>query len=126
VDRVIDAATLAESLVPDWFDIVISTEMLEHAQDWRACVAAMVNVLAPAGLWVVTTRSPGFPYHGYPDDHWRYTIDTATGIIDAAGLDMLILESDPQAPGVFWKARKPETWTGCGDLEQIQLEKAPS
>jgi hypothetical protein len=60
---------------------------------------------------VLTTRGPGFPVHGYPDDHWRFTPDAMGQILKAAGLDILRLEPDVAAhPGVFAKARKPEKW----------------
>ena len=49
---------LAAQLGP--FDIVVSTEVLEHVYEPRRYVACMRSLLAPGGLAVVTT-----PYHGY-------------------------------------------------------------
>jgi len=93
--------------------IVISTEMLEHAVDWQAAAAGMIRALTPGGLLVLTTRSEGFPYHGYPGDHWRFSVEAMGQIMDAAGMDILDLQADPDSfsPGVFVKARKPENWT---------------
>jgi SAM-dependent methyltransferase len=110
VDFVCDAADLG-----GWFDqtdVVISTEMLEHAKDWQAAVAGMITVLAPGGVLVLTTRSQGFPLHGYPEDHWRYSVGAMGVILAAAGLDVERLEPDPdpQSPGVFAVARKPAGW----------------
>lgn len=112
VDQVVSAVDLVAKFGAGSFDVVISTEMLEHVEDWRPIVAEMVNVLAPGGLLVLTTRSPGFPYHPYPVDTWRYTVDGMGQILAAAGLVARELVSDPQAPGVFAIARKPHDWQG--------------
>jgi len=111
VDRVVDCLGLVGEFGRDAFDVVISTEMLEHVTDWAGCVAAMVDVLRPGGLWVVTTRSPGFPYHPFPEDHWRYTLAAMGEIVTRAGLDTLVAVADWQVSGVFVKARKPAGWS---------------
>ena len=59
---------------------------------WRAAVTGMVRVLAPGGLLLLTTRSPGFPYHPHPGDHWRFTVDDMDGIAEACGLEVVRLE----------------------------------
>jgi hypothetical protein len=105
VNHVIDAATLPRIYGMERFELVISTEMLEHADDWRAALRAMAVILAPRGLLVLTTRSPGFPYH-YPPDHWRFPVDLLGAAIEALGLDIIELTPDPQYPGVFCKATK--------------------
>jgi SAM-dependent methyltransferase len=124
VDVVMDAAdlpTLGE------FDLVISTEMLEHAEDWRAATAGMIDAVKPGGILFLTTRSPGFAYHGCPEDHWRYSVDDMRDILTGAGLDILVLKPDPAKiyPGVFAKARKPLNWTWPEETgwENITLEK---
>ncbi len=111
VDEVRDAADLPR--LDPAPGIVISTEMLEHAEDWQAAMAGMIRALTPGGLLVLTTRGPGFPYHGYPADHWRFTVGAMGEIMAAAGMDVLDLRADPDpmSPGVFVKARKPEGWT---------------
>ena len=110
----VDVECLAEELPArfgaDCADVVISTEMLEHAADWQAAMTGMTRVLKPGGLLVLTTRGPGFPLHGYPEDHWRFTVDAMSRIVKALGLEVLRLEPDPEAPGVFVKARKPDGW----------------
>jgi SAM-dependent methyltransferase len=99
-------------------DIVISTEMLEHAADWQAAMTGMARILKPDGLLVLTTRGPGFPLHGYPDDHWRFTVGAMDAILKALGFDVLRAEPDPEAPGVFAKARKPDGWVMPDGLAQ--------
>jgi 2-polyprenyl-3-methyl-5-hydroxy-6-metoxy-1,4-benzoquinol methylase len=103
----------AGTLYRERFEVVISTEMLEHASDWQAAMTGMIHVLAPGGVLVLTTRSEGFPVHGYPEDHWRYSVEAMGQILKAAGLDVERLEPDPdpQSPGVFAKARKPAGWS---------------
>jgi hypothetical protein len=109
VDLVCDAADLPSKLGLPGAGVLICTEMLEHAEDWQAALAGMLNVLLPGGLLVLTTRSEGFPLHGYPDDHWRFSTEAMGEIMAAAGMDVLDLrgDPDPHSPGVFVKARKP-------------------
>lgn len=111
VDQVVDATRLYAVFGRDSWDVVISTEMLEHAKDWRGCLANMVSVLRPGGLLVLTTRSPGFPYHGFPEDHWRFPVATMGRIIAEASLEQLDLVPDWECPGVFAKVRKQQGWS---------------
>jgi hypothetical protein len=110
VDLVASVPDLPGILGAGCADVVVSTEMLEHAADWQGCMAAMVDLLAPGGVLVVTTRSAGFPFHPYPTDEWRYSVEAMGQIMTAAGLEVLRLENDSQCPGVFCKARKPQGW----------------
>ena len=122
VDLVCAGGQLPGVLGSDCADIVISTEMLEHAEDWRPAVMGMARILAPGGFLVLTTRSPGFPYHPHPGDFWRFTIDVMDGIAEACGLEVLRLEPDgAQTPGVFLLARKPQGWDGTGMAEGLAV-----
>ncbi len=105
VDRIVAVNDLEKEFGSGKFDIVLSTEMLEHVQDWRQAVFQMKSVVKPGGLLILTTRSPGFPYHPYPEDHWRFTEDHFREIF--ADMDILTLEADvPTHPGVLLKARR--------------------
>jgi len=67
-----------------------------------------VSVITPGGYLLLTTRSPGFPYHGFPGDYWRFTRDDMSEIIYGLGLDVVTLaDDDPQTPGVLVFAKKP-------------------
>jgi SAM-dependent methyltransferase len=112
VDRVVDVESLTETLGVDCADVLISTEMLEHCTNWRRCVREMVEALRPGGLLLLTTRSGGFPYH-CPPDNWRYTLVAMLDIFGGhAGLSVETCVDDPEAPGVFVRARKPSDWSG--------------
>jgi SAM-dependent methyltransferase len=123
VDRVIDASNLVQELGSDKFDVVLSTEMLEHAQDWRKAVSNMKAVTKPGGLLYVTTRGPGFPFHGFPHDYWRYTVADFRRIF--MDMEILDLMPDPECPGVFIKCRKPLDFKAI-DLSNINLVPAPA
>jgi SAM-dependent methyltransferase len=86
------------------FDLVISTELLEHVQDWKLAVSNMKNVLADGGILILTTRSRGFYYHPAPLDLWRYEISDMKEIF--ADTEIVRLARDRLEPGVFLKARK--------------------
>jgi len=109
VDEVCDVADLAGRYGDDRFDVVVATELVEHVEDWRTAFTNLKRVARPGGLLLVTTRSPGFAVHGYPYDFWRYeTADMQTIFAD---FDLDVVETDPDDPGVFVKARKPPDWT---------------
>lgn len=95
---------------PDGFDVVVTTEMLEHVEDWRAACEALVRLVAPGGSLVITTRSPGFPYHPYPIDCWRYPPPLMRQILESAGLRVSVCIDDWEQAGVFAIASKPKKW----------------
>jgi SAM-dependent methyltransferase len=123
VDLACPAEKLPEVLGEDTADVVISTEMLEHAEDWRGAVTGMARVLAPGGVLLLTARGPGYPYHPHPGDFQRFSVDHMDGIAEACGLEVLRLEPDPDwnAPGVFLLARKPADWDGTGMAEGLAV-----
>lgn len=116
VDEVCDVRSLLARFGESSFDVVISTEMLEHVEDWKEVVSILKRVVRTNGLLLVTTRSAGFPYHGYPFDFWRFEVEDMKRIF--AHCSDLTVEQDPLAPGVFVRARRPDTaWeTGYDDL----------
>lgn len=99
VDLVLDATDLVDQFGHDSFDVVISTELLEHVHDWRAVITNMKSVLRAGGTLLVTTRSRGFHIHAYPADYWRYEVADFEEIF--RDMEILALERDPLAPGVF-------------------------
>ena len=109
---------IADGSCEPLFDLVICTEMLEHAEDWRAAVNNMKAALNPGGWLLLTTRSVGFPLHEYPGDHWRFEPGDMARIF--ADFCVFTLASDPQAAGVFVKAQKPWDWEAT-DLSSVEV-----
>lgn len=70
VDVVCDAAHAGELGL---FDVVVSTEMMEHAADWRASLRGIVRALRVGGVLALTMRGPGAGRHDHPGDYWRFT-----------------------------------------------------
>jgi SAM-dependent methyltransferase len=118
VDELCDVASLVARFGESEFDLVVSTEMVEHVLEWRRAFDQMKRVLRPGGLFVLTTRSKGFPLHGYPHDFWRYELEDMRTIF--ADFAAVIAERDSPEPGVFVSARKPLDWKDP-DLSGVAL-----
>jgi len=118
VDIVLPAEKVLDFFGPESFDVVIATELSEHVKDWRLVVNNMKGVLKRGGYIYITTRSRGFPYHGYPHDYWRFELSDMKLVF--RDFEILYLKCDHLAPGVFLKARKPENWVPA-DLSNIAL-----
>jgi SAM-dependent methyltransferase len=118
VDLVLPAEKIVEFFGPESFDVIITTEVLEHVQDWRLVVNNMKTVLKRGGYIYITTRSFGFPLHSYPYDFWRYEIEDMQRIF--SDFEILKLIRDHEAPGVFLKAKKPFNYRQ-NDLQGISL-----
>jgi SAM-dependent methyltransferase len=105
VDIVCNAENIVEKFGEEAFDVVISTELLEHIKDWRKVISNLKNICKTNGVILITTRSYGFGHHAYPYDFWRYELGDMEEIF--SDCKILILEKDSQAPGVFVKIKKP-------------------
>ena len=93
VDVVCDVAALSDTFANQSFDIVVSTEMLEHCQHWQDALYQMVSVLRQDGFLLITTRSPGFELHDYPADYWRFSFSDFTEIFKPLG-DIVVIQND--------------------------------
>jgi SAM-dependent methyltransferase len=118
VDEVCNADRLVDRFGENAFDVLISTEMLEHVRNWKRVISNLKRVLKPGGVLAVTTRSKGYPYHSAPFDFWRFEIRDMEVIF--SDLKIETLQTDPEAPGVFLKARKPAVFDE-NDLSKHQL-----
>lgn len=98
------------AMFPDGFDLVVSTEMLEHVESWKVAIRALVTLVAPGGHLAVSTRSLGFPEHHYPVDTWRYSCDEMRTIFGAVKFGTVSIEDDPEQAGVFVIVSKPTDW----------------
>ena len=106
VDVVCRVETILDAFGKEGFDVVISTELIEHVREWRTVISNIKRICTGNGIFVITTRSRGFHYHGYPDDFWRYELADMEYIFSDCIIEKL--EKDRLAPGVFMKARKPK------------------
>jgi len=118
VDELCDATELVSRFGAEQFDVVLSTELLEHVRDWRQAVTQMKEVLRPGGTLVITTRSRGFGVHAYPHDYWRYEPEDMQRIF--GDLQIESLKRDPTRPGVFMKAQKPPAFEAA-QLDDVAL-----
>lgn len=122
VDVVCNAEQLVATFGENSFDVVVSTEMLEHVRHWRQSISNMKCLCVPGGIILITTRSKGFGYHAYPHDYWRYEVDDMKEIFSDFTLEDVRREPDPRpiAAGVFLCARKPLNYRE-NDLTPIEL-----
>lgn len=125
VDFVVRAEQLTTVLGTRRFQLVLCLEMLEHAQDWHTALYNIKQQVAPNGLLILSTRSPGFPYHGFPADHWRFTkrhLGEALADMAMVGVEP---DPDPDSPGVFALALGPSEVRRIEDDPAVHVQAQP-
>lgn len=113
VDLVLAAENIMEHFGASSFNIVISTETLEHVLDWRVAINNMKGVLKPLGFIFITVPPFIYQYHACPNDNWRYTSNDVAKIFD----DFEIWELNYS---IFFKGRKPQNYIPI-DLSNISI-----
>ena len=84
----------ADATVPapdDSFDVVISTQVLEHVADPALHLAESFRVLRPGGRMLLSTHGV-FIYHPDPIDHWRWTCAGLRHVVEEAGFRVVRFE----------------------------------
>ena len=121
VDMICNVYDIVNFFGPDSFDIVISTEMMEHVKDWRLAINNMKMVCKPGGHILITTRSKGFPLHGYPEDHWRFEIEDMKKIFEDCQIHKIV--SDWNDIGVLTHVQRSDVYLPGWEapLEYIKL-----
>ena len=107
VDKVLKIEDCLNEYGPESFDVVVSTETLEHVEDWRTAINNIKSITKIGGFVLLTSRSKGFGMHAYPHDHWRYEISDIEEIF--SNWDIQVLEKDNWRGdhfGFFLKATK--------------------
>jgi hypothetical protein len=87
------------------FDYVLCIETLEHIRNWYPALQRMLQICQ--GELILTVRSPGYGYHPYPEDYWRFTAPEMREILEDC--TSLSIEGDPGIPGLFVRAVPSET-----------------
>jgi SAM-dependent methyltransferase len=133
VDEVVSANELLETYGPKQWDLILCLEMLEHCDKWQDAIYQMKESLTEGGWLILTTRSPGYPYHA-PPDRWRFTKEVLREAF--SDLEEVGTWSDPghseewspiletrhtYQPGVFIRGRR-----GQGELSMPTLEAEPA
>lgn len=118
VDKICAAEDMVRVFEKESFDLLVSTEVLEHVPDWQIVISNFKNIIKPGGFIIISTRSKGFDYHGYPYDFWRFEINDIESIF--TDFDINSLESDPACPGIFMMAQKPLDFVE-NDLNEYKL-----
>lgn len=108
--RGVDVRAWASSLpFPDEsFDLVVTTEMLEHDLVFWCSLWEARRVMRPGATLLVTCRGLGFPKHDYPEDYYRFTPAGLARLLWAMEFSEVLTQADPQYPGVFARAVKEE------------------
>lgn len=85
----------------DAFDVVVTTEMLEHDPTFWLSLAEIGRVLRPGGHLLLTTRGSGFGEHNEPSDYFRFMPASRAVLAALAGCKVVVEALDPEVPGIF-------------------------
>lgn len=133
VDLVPKHAYAWEEIADASFDVVISGQVLEHAEFFWITVAEMARVLKEGGyLCLIVPR--GFERHRYPVDCYRFDADGMIAIARYLNLEVLHASSNMAPKGAnlsdwcvpgyedsFLIARKPKGWKGGGNVSDYRF-----
>lgn len=102
VDRVLSSHEAADVLLAEGgkYDVVISTEMLEHDSAPWETMKNCKRLLKAGGTLILTARGNCFPLHNEPD-YWRYMPASFKLLFELAGCDVVEISDDPEVSGVF-------------------------
>jgi SAM-dependent methyltransferase len=69
------------------FDLVLSTQVLEHVEDTQLHLDECFRLLRPGGTLVLSTHGVMY-YHRDPEDYWRWTRPGLERIVAAPGFQV--------------------------------------
>lgn len=127
VDLICNAEDLEDTFGENSFDIVVSSDSLEHIKNWKKAVSNIKKVCKIGGKILISVPSIGFPYHSYPHDYWRYELEDVLNIFSDLNIEKF--EKSYPYPGVLIKCVKPADFNEKNldtiDLYSIENEKRP-
>lgn len=99
----VDMVCNAHNLIFDdeTFDVVVSTEMLEHDDKFWFSLSEMGRVLKSNGYLILTARGNGYPKHEHPSDYYRFMPASFETLFSLADCKPLEIVEDPEVSGVF-------------------------
>ena len=118
VDIVCDANDIVERFGEASFDVVISTDTMEHIENWRGAMSNFKRVCKSGGIMIITTVSKGYGKHDYPSDFWRYELSDMERIFFDCKIEKI--EADPKLNTIFVRVRKPNDFIES-DLRVYEL-----
>lgn len=95
VDVVADAHCLSLAFPLDYFDVIISVSIFEHIQYPWIAAAEVAKILKPGGRCFIHVPWM-FPFHGFPNDYFRYSKEGLRSLFEPTGLVTIAL--DYEAP----------------------------
>jgi SAM-dependent methyltransferase len=87
--EILPDGTLAEE--DDSFDVVLSTQVLEHVEDPAVYLSECLRVLRPGGRLLLSTHGI-MVLHPDPVDYWRWTCDGLARAVREAGFEIVRFE----------------------------------
>lgn len=123
---------------PDRYDVVISTETLEHDKSWERTLRQMYKNLKPSGILIITCAAPNRPEHGttrtdtysspFTTDYYRNI--SAEDFIGVLPMDLWadaeLRYGRDKEDLYFWGVKPASKFEAIKEkFERLQLDKTP-
>lgn len=88
------------------FDLIVSTEAIEHDPHFWDTLHYAICLLRNGGAIIITTRNIGYGLHDAPHDYWRFTSSGLNAVLQYVGFVDITTEDDFEDKGTFGLAFK--------------------